>query len=205
MFRETGSLPTEKATEEVVAKSARWLRSKYATAVLVTISFAESVFLPVLIDPFLIALILAQPKRWRWFVAVSVIASTFGGVVAYWLGALFFDAVGEVILGWYGMEESFSWTKEQIAKSGFVFVLIGAFTPIPYKIVALASGVLKIDFITFLVASTIGRLFRLGLVGMATALVGPQALPVVRRHLHRFAAIVGIVLILYLLFEFVSS
>jgi membrane protein YqaA with SNARE-associated domain len=191
----------EQATDKAVAKSARWLRSKCATAVLVAISFAESVFLPILIDPFLIALILAQPKRWRWFVGVSVAASTLGGIFAYWLGAMFFETFGGVILGWYGMEESFTWVTEQIARSGFVFVLIGAFTPIPYKIVALASGVLMIDFFTFLIASLVGRLFRLGLVGLATAYVGPQALPAVRRNLHRFAAIVGILLIMYLIAE----
>jgi len=192
----------KETTEAIAHKGAKWLRSKYAATILALISFAESVFLPVLIDPFLIALILANPKRWRWYVIVSVAASTAGGILAYWIGAKFFETFGATILGWYGMQETFTMIATQLDKSGFVFVLIGAFTPIPYKIVALASGVLHIQFATFLVASLIGRILRLGLVGMATHVVGPHALPVVRKHLHHFAAVVGILLVLYLLWSF---
>ena len=162
MFRSRSTQTVADVTDGVATTGARWLRSRFATVFLAAISFAESVFLPVLIDPFLIAMILARPARWRWYVAVAVIASTLGGVFAYWLGAAFFSTFGVMILDWYGVEESFTWIAGQVDKSGFVFVLIGAFTPIPYKIVALASGVLQIHFLTFLVASIIGRLLRLG-------------------------------------------
>jgi len=186
-------------TALVAKKSAPWIRSKYATVFLALISFAESVFAPILIDPFLIALILAHPKKWRWYIVVSVVASVVGGVVAYWLGALFFETLGKEILSWYGLEPSFGWMALQLGSSGFVFVLIGAFTPIPYKLVAIASGVLYIDFLTFLVASLIGRILRLGLVGGLTHIVGPHVLPTIRKHLHRIAAITAVILIGYLL------
>ncbi len=191
----------KEATETIAKHGANWLRSKYAGTILALISFAESVFLPVLIDPFLIALTLANPRRWRWYIFISVAASTLGGIAGYYLGLYFFDTVGVAVLSWYGLEASFNSIASELDQSGFVFVLIGAFTPIPYKIVAIASGVLQIHFLTFLVASLIGRMLRLGLVGLATHVVGPHALPVVRKHLHRFAAIAGIVLLAYLVIE----
>jgi len=93
---------------------------------------------------------------------------------------------------------------ESLNKSGFVFVLIGALTPIPYKIVAIASGLLQVNFFTFLIASIIGRLLRLGLVGLAAHKVGPHALPIVRRHLYHLALVVGIILVMYLVVQFLK-
>lgn len=196
---ETSSVRTVEMTE----RGARWLRSRYAASVLGLISFAESVFLPIIIDPFLIALILARPNRWLRFIVVSVVASTLGGMLAYWLGMKFFDTLGVMILEFYGLENYFSDVASKLDASGFVFVFLGAFTPIPYKIVALASGVLHIQFLTFFVASLMGRILRLGLVGAATHLAGPWALPLMRKYLHHIAAIVGVILIIYLVLQFV--
>lgn len=182
-------------------KGAGWLRSAYATWILAAISFTESVFLPVIIDPFLVALIFAVREKWKRYIFVSVIASTLGGLLAYALGALFFDTVGAQLLAWSGLEENFLTIAQNLGETGFVFVLLGAFTPIPYKLVALASGLLHIDLLTFLIASIIGRTFRLGLVGYAAYKVGPHALPIIQRNLHLFAAAVGVILVLYILFR----
>jgi membrane protein YqaA with SNARE-associated domain len=192
---------TEKA--DIVARhSAKWLRSRHSIWILAVISFAESVFAPIIIDPFLIALIIANPKKWKVYIVVSIIASILGGIAAYILGALFFNAIGVPILNWSGLMSSFTSMSENLNNNGFVFVFIGAFTPIPYKLVAIASGVLNISFITFLFASTVGRLLRLGLVGFATHSVGPKALPLVRRNLYTIAAIAGVLLTIYIAIQF---
>ena len=188
-----------KKGHEVVAKhGAKWLRSKHAETILAMVSFAEAVFAPILIDPFLIALVLASPKRWKRYVVISIVASVIGGVCAYILGALFFDTLGARLIAFYSLESTFASISESLNNNGFVFVLIGAFTPIPYKIVALASGLLQINFLTFLVASIFGRILRLGLVGMAASMVGPHALPMVRRNLYAIAAVIGIILCAYI-------
>ncbi|MEL6803113.1 MAG: VTT domain-containing protein [Bacteroidota bacterium] len=187
--------------EEVGERGARWLRSRYADWILGAIAFAESVFAPILIDPFLIALILARPERWIRYVWISIIFSLTGGVVAYFLGALFYDVIGTWIVNSYGLENQFSVITRSVDENGFVFVLLGALTPIPYKLVALASGVVQVNLMTFVVASIVGRILRLGLVGWATYLVGPRALPVIRRHLLLLTSILGVLLLGYLLYR----
>lgn len=194
----------KKTTDVVVNHSSKWLRSRHAGWVLAVISFAESVFAPILIDPFLIALILASPKKWKFYTIVSIVASVIGGVVAYLLGALFFETIGVKLLSMYGLESYFAELSAELDSNGFVFVLIGAFTPIPYKIVALTSGLAEINFLTFLVASVIGRILRLGSVGVAAHVVGPHALPVIRRYLYHLAAIVGVLLVAYILIQFLT-
>lgn len=194
----------KKTTDVVTKKSSKWLTEQHAAPYLAIISFTESVFAPILIDPFLVAAIFAFPKKWKKLVITSITASVIGGVFAYILGALFFDTLGVKILEFYSLEESFNKIHTSLNNNGFVFVLIGAFTPIPYKIVAIASGLIQINFVTFLVASIIGRILRLGLVGVAAHFVGPHALPVVRRNLYTIAAVSGVILIIYIIFRIFS-
>lgn len=182
-------------------RGARWLRSKYADWILVCISAAESIFAPILIDPFLVALIFANRAKWKWYIFISIAASVVGGLIAYALGALFYETIGVTFVGMYGLESQFQSIQDNLNENGFVFVLIGAFTPIPYKLVALASGVLHINIFTFLVASFFGRIFRLGLVGFAAYAVGPKALPIMQRNLWLLAAVVGVMLVIYILFR----
>lgn len=184
-------------------KSASWLRSKYSGWILAAISFAESVFAPILIDPFLVALILADRAKWLYYTSISIFASVVGGLAGYALGFLFFDTVGAALVDAFGLTNQFNDIASNFDSNGFVFVLIGAFTPIPYKLVAIASGLLHINILTFIVASIFGRIFRLGLVGFAAYALGPKALPMMQRHLHLLAAIVGLVLIGYIVYELI--
>lgn len=182
-------------------KSVTWLRSKHAIWIFAAISFAESVFAPIIIDPFLIALIFARRELWKRFIVIAIIFSVLGGIAGYALGALFFDTIGTQVVSVFGLEENFAETSHDIDANGFIFVLIGAFTPIPYKIVAIASGLLHINLLTFLTASLIGRFFRLGLVGYAAYKVGPHTLPLVQRNLHIIAAVTGVILVGYILLQ----
>ncbi|MEM9336712.1 MAG: VTT domain-containing protein [Patescibacteria group bacterium] len=179
--------------------SIKWLRSKYAEWILAGIAFSESMFAPILIDPFLVALIIAQRELWKRYILVSVIASVIGGIAGYLVGIYFFDLIGNSMLQTFGLEQRFNSVAEGINQSDFVFVLLGAFTPIPYKLVALASGFLQINIVTFIIASIFGRFFRLGLVGFAAYAVGPKALPVMQRNLHLIAAIAAVLFAIYII------
>jgi membrane protein YqaA with SNARE-associated domain len=189
--------PLQPYIQEVGHRGAKWLRSKHAGWILGLISFVESVFAPILIDPFLIALILAKREAWIRYIFISVVFSVLGGVFAYFLGYWFFDFIGTKIITLYGLESEFASMANSVDENAFVFVLLGALTPIPYKLVAIASGLTQINFVTYLFASIVGRILRLGLVGWATYAVGPHALPMIRRHLLTLAYILCAVLLTY--------
>ena len=191
--------PIQPYMEEVGQHGAKWLRSRHSGWILGAISFVESVFAPIIIDPFLIALILAKRESWIRFIVISVVFSVIGGVFAYFLGYWFFDFIGTKIINAYGMQDEFNSIAKSVDDNAFVFVLLGALTPIPYKLVAIASGLTQINFVTFLFASVVGRILRLGLVGWATYAVGPHALPMIRRHLLTLAYILCFVLLVYFL------
>lgn len=184
--------------KEMGERGVRWMHSPYTEKIFALISFTESVFAPIIIDPFLVALILTRRERWLRYTSIAIIFSVLGGIVGYLIGWLFYDLVGERVINFYGMQEYFASVTASIGNNAFAFVLLGALTPIPYKLVAIASGVVTLNPFTFLVASVIGRILRLGLVGWATYLVGPKAVPLIRKHLLTLAYIICAILILYI-------
>ena len=122
----------------------------------------------------------------------------------YFVGLWFFDVVAQPLIDSYGWHEQFAHISAQIDASGFIFVLVGAVTPIPYKIVAIASGFSQVSFVTFLIASIVGRILRLGLVGYLSYVVGPHALPMFRSHLLTLAYVFLFFLVLYLGYQWMQ-
>lgn len=190
--------------DKVGAHGAKWLRSKHADWILAVISFIESVFAPIIIDPFLVALILAKRERWLFYTNVAIIFSVLGGLCGYAIGALAYDFIGRYVIDFYGLQERFASMATKLDENAFAFVLLGALTPIPYKLVAIAGGLAKINLVTFIFASLVGRILRLGLVGYAAYQFGPHALPVIRRHLLTLAYVVGLALLIYLAISIVK-
>lgn len=185
--------------EEVSEDKLRWLKTRHAGWLLAVISFTESVFAPIIIDPFLSAFIIGKREKWFHYSIIAVIFSVLGGLAGYLLGALFFDFVGTKIIAVYGLEKQFAEISLSLSDNGFVFVLLGALTPIPYKIVAIASGLTHISLLTFIFASILGRALRLITVGYATYIFGPTAVPLIRKNFFKLTTAVAVLLIIYMI------
>ena len=99
----------------------------------------------------------------------SIFGSIIGGLTAYYLGLLFFDSLVLPIINFYNYSESFLYFKNQINEYGFIYVFIGGFTPLPFKIITLSSGALNIPIWNFLLAATLSRSIRFYLIGFLTA------------------------------------
>ena len=166
------------------APSIEWVRSPHSQWTLALLSFGESVFLPIITDPFLVAIILADRARWIRYTVITILSSVVGGVTAYYLGALFFDVVGTWLLEVLALASTFDDVTEQLIEAGFWFVFLGAVTPIPYKIVALASGFVLVPIWVFIVASLIGRTIRFAITGYLSYMFGPAAVEMFRYRIH---------------------
>lgn len=162
----------KKILTQVAVRTQGLLGGKKADHILGWASLAESSFLPIIIDPILVALILADRARWWRFVVIATITSVIGGFVAYLLGFLFFDAIGAPLIALYGLEQTFTDTRSLVARGAFIFTFIGAFTPVPYKLVAILAGVLTLNPFVFLLASIVGRFGRMLAVGYITYRIG---------------------------------
>ncbi len=138
--------------------------SKQALPALAAVSFAESSFFPIPPDVVLVPMCLAQPQKARLFALVCTVASVLGGILGYAIGAFLYDTVGHWLISAYGYGEGVEAFRAAYAKYGAWIILIKGLTPIPFKIVTIASGFAGYDFLMFVLLSTITRGARFFLV-----------------------------------------
>lgn len=151
-----------------------WAKHKYAERYLAAVSFAESSFFPIPVDVMLAPMVLAdKDKAWR-LASITTIMSVIGGMFGYLIGMFFFDAYGEQILNYFQAHETFELVKEKYAAHGILIILLAGFTPVPYKIFTIVSGVLGIAFLPFVLLSLIGRGGRFFLVAGLVRLGGDK-------------------------------
>jgi len=162
-----------------------WADTKYGTPALAAISFAESSFFPIPPDVLQIALSVAKPKRSFYYAAVSAAASVAGGIAGWMIGSFFWHLVADAMFLYVpGFErETFEHVRQLFLGSAFLAILTAAFTPIPYKIFTIASGVFGVPLPTLVVASAIGRSGRFFLVAAAIYVFGPTIRGFLDRYL----------------------
>lgn len=128
------------------------------------IAFAESSFFPLPIDLMLIPMIIANRLKAFRLATITLIASVVGGMFGYLIGAFFFDLIGQQIIAFYGYEEQFAAAQKYYVEYGILIVLIAGFSPIPYKVITIASGVVGMNPLLFFAISIPARGARFFLV-----------------------------------------
>jgi membrane protein YqaA with SNARE-associated domain len=124
---------------------------------LAVVAFAESSCFPIPPDALLVPMVLARPER-AWQLAFGcTIASVAGGALGYLIGYALFDVLAEPILRAYHYQAAFAAFQAKYAEWGLWVILIKGLTPIPYKIVTIASGAARFDFPLFMLASLVTR------------------------------------------------
>lgn len=167
----------------------------YAFWWLVAFSFAEATFFPVPADVMLIPMIIAvRARAWRLAFACTV-ASVAGGCFGWLLGFFAFEEIGKPLLELYGAMDKLELVKAEYDKYGELFVAIGAITPIPYKVVTIASGFFHMDFLSFTVVSFFGRGVRYFAIAGALYLFGPMIKDFVDKNLKlSFTIFIGLLI-----------
>jgi membrane protein YqaA with SNARE-associated domain len=134
--------------------------SRHAMLAMAAISFAESSFLPLPPDFLLVPMTLARPRR-AWLIAtVCTVASVLGGFVGYAIGYFLFDAVGRPVLEFYHAMDRYEALKAGFAQWGAWIIILKGLTPIPFKLVTIASGVAEFNLLSFTLASLVSRSLR---------------------------------------------
>jgi membrane protein YqaA with SNARE-associated domain len=171
---------------------------------LAAIAFAEASFFPIPPDALLIPMALARPDRaWR-LALVCTVASVTGGALGYFIGYAVFDQLARPLIELYGYGPRFAAFQALYAQYGVWIIVIKGLTPIPYKIVTIASGAAHFDFAVFMAASLVTRGARFFLVATLLRFFGVPVRDFIERRLTLVtsllaAGVVGGFLILRLL------
>ncbi len=173
-----------------------WADTPYGPLALFLLALAESSFFPIPVDPLLIALCLgAVKKSWRFALTTSV-ASVTGGMIGYLIGFGIWEAVDSFFFKYVpGFSESlFERVMANFNKYGFWYVFAAGFTPIPYKVFTIASGVFKLNFVLFVIASTISRSLRFFAIAALFRKFGPGIKSFIDKYFNLLALLFFILL-----------
>ena len=167
-----------------------------APAWLAGVSFAESSVFPIPPDAMLIPMCLARPDRAYRYALICTIASVLGGILGYAIGYFLFEAVAAPVLRAYGYADALVRFQEWYDRWGAMVILVKGLTPIPYKIVTIASGAASFDFSVFLIASIVTRGARFFLVAALIRRFGAPIQAFIEKRLTLVTTVAAVVVFL---------
>ena len=181
--------------------------SEYYLAI---VSFIESSFFPIPPDVMVIPMVISKKNDFIKIFLITTIFSVLGGMLGYLIGALFFE-FGAHIMSFYGYEDKLSKIKENLVNSDGFYAWLGVlflagFTPLPYKVFTIASGLIGFNFLIFVLISLISRGLRFFIVSYLSYKFGDLFNEYMDKHGSKWFTIIGILiviigLIIYLIFK----
>ena len=181
--------------------------SKYYLAI---VSFVESSFFPIPPDVMVIPMVISKKNDFIKIFLITTIFSVLGGMLGYLIGAFFFE-FGAHIMSFYGYEDKLSKIKENLVNSDGFYAWLGVlflagFTPLPYKVFTIASGLIGFNFLIFVLISLISRGLRFFIVSYLSYMFGDLFNEYMDKHGSKWFTIIGILiviigLIIYLIFK----
>ncbi len=182
--------------------------SKYYLAL---VSFVESSFFPIPPDVMVVPMVISKKNDFIKIFLITTIFSVMGGMLGYLIGAFFFD-FGSQIMSFYGYENKLYNIKENLVNSdGFYawlsILFLAGFTPLPYKVFTIASGLISFNFLIFIFISLVSRGLRFFIVSYLSYKFGNLFTEFMEKHGSKWFTIIGLLiviigLLIYLILKF---
>ena len=149
-------------------KSLQLAAHKSSKIFLAIISFMESSFFPIPPDVMIVPMVIAKKNDYLKIFFIATFFSTFGGVLGYFIGSYFLD-VGMSVVGFYGYEDKVFNLKDNLTKGTGLYIwlvtlFLAGFTPLPFKVFTITSGMIGFNLIIFFFICLISRGLRFFIV-----------------------------------------
>lgn len=174
--------------------------NKKTLRLLAVFTFLESIIIPIPPDIFLIPITLNKRYSWIFLGIYTAFFSILGGILGYFIGMFFWDIIGENIVEFYNGYNYIDYIKKLFTKYGWAVILVAGFSPIPYKIFTIGSGLLGYNFIIFILCSMISRSLRFLTLTYLVYKYGNKGLNFIEKYFVQFTLISSIIFILIVLF-----
>ena len=171
--------------------------SKYYLA---AVSFIESSFFPIPPDVMIVPMVISKKDDFFKIFLIATIFSVLGGTLGYFIGAFFFD-IGMQVMTFYGYEDKLISLKNNLINSeGFYawlsILFLAGFTPLPYKVFTIASGLIGFNILVFIVISLISRGLRFFIVSYLSYKFGNLFTKFMKKHGSKWFTIIGILIVI---------
>ena len=171
--------------------------SKYYLA---AVSFVESSFFPIPPDVMVIPMVISKKEDFFKIFLITTIFSVLGGILGYFIGAFFFD-IGMQVMTFYNYEDKLIILKNNLINSEGFYAWLGilflaGFTPLPYKVFTIASGLIGFNIIIFILISFISRGLRFFIVSYLSYKFGNLFTKFMEKHGSKWFTITGLLILI---------
>ena len=162
------------------------------------ISFLESIIFPLPTDIFLIPFVLAEKKNYWHLALMTTIFSVLGGSFSYLIGSLLWEQTNIYFLEYYpSISYNLNSFISQFKEYGIALIVIGGFSPFPYKVTCIASGIMNLNFAVFIIFSFLSRGLRFLLVCYLLFKFQEKANELIPKYIGTLSLIFLLILFLY--------
>ena len=185
---------------ELYQKTLKLAAHKRSNTFLAILSFTESSFFPIPPDVMIAPMVIAKKKDYLKIFIIATLFSTLGGVLGYLIGSYFLD-IGINVIGFYGYEEKVLTLKDSLSKGTGLYVwlatlFLAGFTPLPFKVFTITSGMLAFNFIIFLFICLVSRGLRFFIVSYLSFKFGDIFNEFMKKKVAIWSTILGILFVL---------
>ena len=153
---------------QLYQKSLKLASHKSSKTYLAIVSFVESSFFPIPPDVMIVPMVIAKKNDYLKIFLIATLFSTLGGVLGYFIGSSFID-IGMKVLEFYGYEDKVIDLKSNLAQGTglyiwFATLFLAGFTPLPFKVFTITSGIIGFNLFIFFLICLISRGLRFFIV-----------------------------------------
>ena len=180
-------------------KCVAWAGYKYAKPILAIEAFIESSFFPIPPDVMIVPMVISKKEQFIRIALIATIFSVLGALFGYYIGYSL-NEIAIKIFEFYGYEYSDAF-KDKFTTGGGFFAWLGilitaGFTPLPFKLLTISSGIIHFNLISFIFICTITRGLRFFLVAYLTYKFGEKIGPFLDKQGTKWSIITALLIIL---------
>ena len=180
-------------------KSLQLAAHKSSKIFLAIVSFMESSFFPIPPDVMIVPMVIAKKNDYLKIFLIATFFSTFGGILGYFIGSYFLD-IGMSVVGFYGYEDKVLTLKNNLTKGTGLYIwlatlFLAGFTPLPFKVFTITSGMIGFNLIIFFFICLISRGLRFFIVSYLSFKFGDAFNKFMKTEAAKLFTILGILIV----------
>ena len=182
---------------DLIKKAYDSAKSTLAKSILFIVAFVEAIFFPIPVDPLLAFLVLSDKKKYLKLTIICTFGSVIGGLIGWLIGYF----IGPTIENYFIKipfisEDTFNKVKKGHDDYGSLIIFLGAFTPLPFKIISITSGIFKVNLLSFILMSIIGRGLRFFLISIFVKIYGNRIIQLLQKKIFLITTILGVIILI---------
>jgi membrane protein YqaA with SNARE-associated domain len=180
-------------------KSLKLAAHKNSKKFLAIISFTESSFFPIPPDVLIVPMVIAKKNDYLKIFLIATLFSTLGGILGYFIGSYFLD-IGMIVVEFYGYEDKVLSLKDSLIKGTGLYIwlatlFLAGFTPLPFKVFTITSGMLSFNLFIFFFICLISRGLRFFIVSYLSFKFGDTFNKFMQTEAAKWFTILGILIV----------